>query len=423
MSEYRYTLDPKSKQHVCPNCGKRRYVYYVDLETDEYLPEQFGRCNREDKCTYHINPYSSGYAREIEKSGQISGYEPNWNTAKLTNKKPEIVKSPSYIDPSYLDKGMTEYAQNSLVVFLTSKFGSTITEKLVSAYKIGTSKKWNGATVFWQVDKFRRIRSGKIMVYNPNTGKRTDKFTSVQSLLKLTDYNNVQCLFGEHLLATSTKPIAIVESEKTAIIASAYLPQYEWLATGGKQGLAIHKFEVLAGRQVSLFPDLGAYNFWVQKQAEIQKTYPKIKFTKISTLLEEKATEYERHDGLDLADYLLRFDIADFQTKPNNLPHTTPNAKPITVIQQKVPERIKPAKIDWVNELKEIEAALEAITLPNTPVKLNKAITINNAKHFVEVNLLRARESKGNSITLTCLNHLQSLISVLKANTPPNTAS
>jgi hypothetical protein len=201
------------------------------------------------------------------------------------------------------------------------------------------------------------------------------------------------------------------------------LPQYEWLATGGKQGLAINKFEVLTGRQVTLFPDLGAYNFWVQKQAEIQKIYPKIKFTKISTLLEEKATEYERHEGLDLADYLLRFDIADFQTKPNNLPHTTPNAKPITVIQQRVPEHIKPAKIDWVNELKEIEADLEAITLPNTPVKLNKAITINNAKHFVEVNLLRARESKGNSITLTCLNHLQSLISVLKANTPPNTAS
>ena len=33
-----------------------------------------------------------------------------------------------------------------------------------------------------------------------------------------------QCFFGEHLLREKTMPVAIVESEKTAIISSVYLP-------------------------------------------------------------------------------------------------------------------------------------------------------------------------------------------------------
>lgn len=45
-----------------------------------------------------------------------------------------------------------------------------------------------------------------------------------------------QCLFGEHLLKKyPNKTVALVESEKTAIICSALMPDYIWLATGGKK--------------------------------------------------------------------------------------------------------------------------------------------------------------------------------------------
>lgn len=94
---------------------------------------------------------------------------------------------------------------------------------------VGTSKYWEGATVFWQMDYQNRVRTGKIMLYNPATGKRIKEpynhVTWVHSILHKEDYNLKQCFFGEHLLPEDkSRPVALVESEKTAIIASYYLP-------------------------------------------------------------------------------------------------------------------------------------------------------------------------------------------------------
>ena len=47
------------------------------------------------------------------------------------------------------------------------------------------------------------------------------------------DYNLVQCLFGEHLLRIyPDRIVVLVESEKSALIASGVYPNYIWLATG-----------------------------------------------------------------------------------------------------------------------------------------------------------------------------------------------
>jgi hypothetical protein len=67
-------------------------------------------------------------------------------------------------------------------------------------------------------------------------------------------------LFGEHLLIDKTKPVAIVESEKTAVIASVYLPQFIWVAVGSLTNLNAEKCNVLKGRTVTLFPDLNGFD-------------------------------------------------------------------------------------------------------------------------------------------------------------------
>ncbi len=60
---YRYSLEKKGKKQVCPQCRKKTFVRYVDNHTNYYIPEIYGRCDRENKCGYHLNPYKDGYAK------------------------------------------------------------------------------------------------------------------------------------------------------------------------------------------------------------------------------------------------------------------------------------------------------------------------------------------------------------------------
>ena len=94
------------------------------------------------------------------------------------------------------------------------------------------------------------------------------------------------------------KPIPLVESEKTAIICSALIPQYLWLATGGKSQLSQEKLSVLTGRKTIAFPDIDGYEEWKKKlsAAEIDIT--------VSDILQRYATEEQRKAHIDIA-YLL----------------------------------------------------------------------------------------------------------------------
>ncbi len=56
METFKYTLDKSSKKLVCPNCGKKRFVLYVDIDTGNYLTDDFGKCDREQNCNYHKAP-------------------------------------------------------------------------------------------------------------------------------------------------------------------------------------------------------------------------------------------------------------------------------------------------------------------------------------------------------------------------------
>lgn len=102
------------------------------------------------------------------------------------------------------------------------------------------------------------------------------------------------------------KPVALVESEKTALIASCYLPEYTWLATGGKNGcFNSEALRVLRGRNVTLFPDLGATEEWRAKIPMMQAIGIDVS---LFDQLENLANDEERQDGLDIADYLLRME-------------------------------------------------------------------------------------------------------------------
>lgn len=113
-----------------------------------------------------------------------------------------------------------------------------------------------------------------------------------------------RCFFGEHLLTKDiTKSVAIVESEKSALIVSSNLPQYLWIASGGKNGcFREENLSVLKGRNVVLFPDLGATDDWLARIATIQRMGITVK---LFDYLEKNATPEQRENRFDIADFLL----------------------------------------------------------------------------------------------------------------------
>ena len=87
------------------------------------------------------------------------------------------------------------------------------------------------------------------------------------------------------------------------------MPDIVWLAAGNLNGLSVEKCRALKGRDVMLYPDLGAFEKWSLKATEIKKQC-NCKVS-ISTILEDEATDTDRINGLDIADYI----IAELKSK------------------------------------------------------------------------------------------------------------
>lgn len=295
---YKYSLHKKSIKHHCPNCNKKRFVRYIDNETQEYISSKVGRCDREINCGYHYKPKQYFFDNDLSY------------VASCKNSINIIPKDISFHKEIFLNKSLNNNSNNEFLNFLFSKFNKNKVDLMIEQYKIGTANFWYDGTIFWQIDVQNNIRGGKIIKYQKN-GKRTKYINWVHSyLLKkniIQEFNLKQCFFGEHLINTNKKIIAIVESEKTACIMSLLFDKYLWLATGSLSGLSYDKIKTLKNRKIVLYPDLGKntnnktpYNLWKNKCAEFKKIGFNIS---ISDLLEKKATEEQRKKGLDIADY------------------------------------------------------------------------------------------------------------------------
>lgn len=308
MSTHRFILEPYkgvSTRHTCPNCHRQRcFSKYIDTEKQIQFPEYVGRCDHEQKCGYHFTPRDYFEQNPVEKEKLSDNTFRSYAPVKVVQPV-----TTSYIDLDIVNQSLRGYPANKLFQFLSAQFGETETLKLMKKYKVGTSKYWDGATVFWQTDNQGRVRTGKIMLYNSETGKRVKEpynhVTWVHSVLHKGNYNLKQCFFGEHLLSENkNRPVALVESEKTALIASYYLPQFLWIASGGKNGsFNANNLPVLAGRSIVLFPDLGATDYWQSKIGLMKSCGIEVQ---MFDYLEANASEVERKEGYDIADYLLK---------------------------------------------------------------------------------------------------------------------
>lgn len=298
-------------------------------------------------------------------------YLQNKVDAGKQNKK---IKPISFISVDIFKASLSKLADNNFIQFLLKRFGSEITTKQIEKYFIGTSKHWSGATVFWQIDHKGKIRTGKIMLYNAINGKRIkEPFNHIQwvhKVIEQSEFELKQCFFGQHLINDNDKPLAIVESEKTAIIASIYFPQFVWLAVGSKTNLTFDRMTALNGRKVVLFPDLNCFDDWQKKANE----FSILASITVSDLLEKKASEQEKKDGLDLADYLLRFDLKEFHKDFSQVIKET-ESLPIVLIDEVVTENQNLIKAVIKNNIdKDVDFLLQ--------VCINKCLFQSQSKEF-----------------------------------------
>ncbi len=303
-------------RHTCPQCGKKsEFTRFINTDTGEHLPDNVGICNRSSSCGYRYtakqyyadNPNGSKFQSK-QKQGNAGA-----NRARQTSTFVEI-KAPSfdYIPPEHLKATLGNYDRNAFVQFLFDLFPDCSDEiqAVLKMYFVGTysDNYGNHYTCFPQIDRLNRVCKAKLISFNPATGKRLKGEYDTSSLpakLKLKeDFNYKQIFFGEHLLGIlkNPKPVAIVESEKTAIIASLCMPRFVWLATGSKQWLKVERLNRLDGRQTILYPDADGFDQWQCVASEAQQQGLTVK---VSSLIENFATDEQKQNQYDLADYLI----------------------------------------------------------------------------------------------------------------------
>lgn len=293
----------KASRHECPRCHRHSFTRYVDEEGQPLDPE-CGRCDHESSCGYHYPP--KDYYRDHpadKRAGEV-----------FVPKMQSIAQKPKPLCTIPFKYVQQSASYNSTFIrFLCSLFDRDTLEsptlrRLGELYALGATR--DGSVIFWQIDINGKVRTGKIMKYGVD-GHRVKSGNGVNwvhaKMIKdgrlPADWELTQCLFGEHLLNLSMnceKVVALVESEKSALIGAACFPDYVWLATGGKSQLSLEKMKVLKGRTVVMFPDVDGYEEWKERAKTLS-------FCKVivSDALEKYASSEQRAAKIDIVDVFI----------------------------------------------------------------------------------------------------------------------
>lgn len=476
-TEHRYIFEKGSKKHRCPNpkCGKKRFVRYIDKETGEYLPDQYGRCDRESKCGYLLNPYKDGYAKAIWEQEQ--GNKTDWKPQQPKRiKKPVNKPQRAFIPVEVLSRTRAGYEQNIFIQNLLSRvafpFEVQDIEKVISLYHLGTVFK-TGAVCFPFIDIKNNVNAVQEKIFNHlNHTDKTKKYHTgwLHSRLTYSEYKNkplpewleaynkneikVSCLFGEHNLNKYPKAnVFLFEAPKTAIYGTLYFGFPEQsnilcLAVYNLSSLNLDKCKVLKGRNVYLFPDLSkdgkAYDKWKADSEQIQKRLQGTYFH-VSDLLEQLAPQQDKEQGKDIADYLIKQDWQLFRKQdiketpqPEPLPVETPTREKSEALKKtffsqlreignlkkkQLEPKLKESNYlkesnpqNWSNDIVELETYFASVELPTQPVTLNSSCVITNCSLFIESHFTTVKANNGKLKFLPYLDRLQELKQVLKIN-------
>ena len=218
------------------------------------------------------------------------------------------------LSPSLVSRSLSLDSQFCKSVVSAGYLTDSQLRRAADRYRLGCSKE--GGVIFWEIDDQQRVHTGKIMYYQPDCHRdKTHNPTWVHSLMKdklPANYELQHCLFGLHLLTSDishqTSSVALVESEKTAVILSEKFPDFIWLSCGGLQMFKPELLAPLVNHKVVIFPDTDetgeAYKQWLAVLQQAQRQYVFKYPLRISRLLENHASLEQKQQKIDLVDFL-----------------------------------------------------------------------------------------------------------------------
>lgn len=253
-----------------------------------------GKSNRDGKFSPLKN--SDPQYGKCHSCGKL--FLPKQDRPEETWRAPVQHEPVAYIPERIFQSTLQKFEDNNFHLWLVALFGLEKAKAAQQNFLYGTAK--GGKTIYWQVDTRLRVRTGKIQLHSPYTGKRDKKVNNwAHSMLSLPG-RFVQCLYGVHQLNTASPsaPVVLCESSKNAIIGWLHYPDLVWLGTDGATGLTNQKAEPLQGRTCILLPDAdqtGRERFTAHCGNILELYKCKIE---VCDMFPELA------DGTDIADYL-----------------------------------------------------------------------------------------------------------------------
>lgn len=205
----------------------------------------------------------------------------NRRTFVNTVVKPRTVEPPieyaPFIPAQMVEATESRVTESNLFVWLSGEFGNEAAMMAMRRYRVGATKHTDGrgyrAASLPYINTSGNCVDCKIFHIDPTTGSRktapalmswidregkTQELRSTWALaeLKKNDKPRKWCNFGDHLLQNNpTAAVCVVESEKTALVASIVYPSRLWIAVGSKNNLNPERCAPYRGREIIIYPD------------------------------------------------------------------------------------------------------------------------------------------------------------------------
>ena len=212
--------------------------------------------------------------------------------------------------------------------------------RAAARYHLGKTR--SGKPLFWMIDE----RQDPLDAHIASDGWLSTMLKTRQPLLRR--WCPVHCLFGQHLLSTPnspttlrsapcdasrlknspttlnstlgalrrltlqelytlhSRPVAIVESEASAVVLSELFPDVLWMAYATVEHLDVALFAPLRGRTVTFYPNtdpsFSTYLFFLDLAESIRGRYDL--HVSVASILEEHATPAQKERCIDLLEFL-----------------------------------------------------------------------------------------------------------------------